>query len=100
MDLDELEAPYGALAEAGILMGFGGNCCTNTPDPDDPNDWGWNLLIREDALEDQRPVFRRVLGEQSLEWKHEEFLGRHTYRRIGWATFTGLSLEYGEEVEP
>jgi len=62
MDLDELDALYKALGDAGIMMGFGGDCCTNISNPGDPDDGGWHLLVREDVLEGRWPVFRRVLG--------------------------------------
>ena len=75
MDLDEVEALFGALGDAGIVMGFGGDCCTNIPDTGDPDDSGWHLLIREDVLEGRWTAFGRVLVERGLGWKHEEFLG-------------------------
>jgi len=95
MDLEEVDALYEALGDAGIVLGFGGDCCTNIPDPGDPDDGGWHLLIREDVLEGRWPIFRRVLGERGLEWKREGFLGmryvsayRPGYVFSGWVSNT------------
>ena len=93
VDLEEVEALFGALNDADIVLGFGGDSCTNIPDPNDPDDSGWHLMIREAVLEGRREAFRRVLEEQGLDWKHEEFLGRRHfsvyrpgYRFPGWVS--------------
>ena len=93
VDLEEVEALFGALNDAGIVLGFGGDSCTNIPDPSDPDDSGWHLMIREGVLDGRWEVFRRVLEERGLEWKHEEFLGRRHvsvyrpgYRFPGWVS--------------
>lgn len=65
MDLDELGSLYGALGDAGIVVGFD-CCCTNISDPGDPDDSGWHLFIGEDALEGRWAAFRQVLGELGI----------------------------------
>jgi len=91
--MEEVEELFGALNDAGIVLGFGGDSCTNIPNPNDPDDSGWHLMIREGVLEGGEEVFRRVLEERGLEWKHEEFLGRRHvsvyrpgYRFPGWVS--------------
>jgi len=93
VDLEEVEELFGALNDAGLALGFGGDSCTNIPNPNDPDDSGWHLMIREGVLEGWEKVFRRVLEERGLEWKHEEFLGRRHvsvyrpgYRFPGWVS--------------
>ena len=93
MDLEEVEALFEALNDAGIVLGFGGDSCTNIPDPNDPDDSGWHLMIKEGLLEGRWEAFRRVLEERGLDWKHEEFLGRRHvsvyrpgYRFPGWVS--------------
>jgi len=93
VDLEEVEALFGALNDAGLALGFGGDSCTNIPNPLDPDDSGWHLMIREGVLEGREEVFRRVLEERGLELKHEEFLGRRHvsvyrpgYRFPGWVS--------------
>ncbi len=93
VDLEEVEGLFWALNDAGIVLGFGRDSCTNIPNPSDPDDSGWHLMIREGALEGWEEVFRRVLDERGLEWKHEEFLGRRHvsvyrpgYRFPGWVS--------------
>ena len=93
VDLEEVEELFGALNDAGLALGFGGDSCTNIPNPLDPDDSGWHLMIRECVLEGREEVFRRVLEERGLEWKHEEFLGRRHvsvyrpgYRFPGWVS--------------
>ena len=93
VNMEEVEELFGALNDAGMALGFGGDCCTNIPNPNDPDDSGWHLMIRECVLEGRAEVFRRVLEERGLEWKHEEFLGRRHvsvyrpgYRFPGWVS--------------
>jgi len=72
-DVDEL---FEVLNDAGITLGFGRDACTNIPSPFDPDDTGWHFMIHDEGLyEGREEVFRRILEERGLEWKHEEFLG-------------------------
>jgi len=95
VDMEEVKRLYGALNDAGFALGFGGDCCTNIPNPSDPDDSGWHLMIREGVLGGREEAFRRVLEERGLRWKHEEFLGRRHvsvyrpgYRFPGWVSNT------------
>ncbi len=98
--MEEVEELHGALGEAGLALGFGADCCTNLPDPWDPDDSGWHLLIWEGLLEGRREVFGRVLGERGLEWKHEEFLGRRYVSVYRPGTGSRAGIGDGEEMEP
>ena len=62
------------------------------PNPGDPDDTGWHLMLHDERLFDGREdAFNRILMERGLEWKHEEFLGwthisiyRPGYKFPGW----------------
>jgi hypothetical protein len=93
VDMEEVEELFEALNDAGIVLGFGGDSCTNIPNPLDPDDSGWHLMIRKGVLDGRWETFRRVLEERGLDWKHEEFLGRRHvsvyrpgYRFPGWVS--------------
>ncbi|MBW1728484.1 MAG: hypothetical protein JRJ62_13105 [Deltaproteobacteria bacterium] len=43
-----------AFWDAGIALGFGGDACTNIPNPFDPDDTGWHLMIHDERLFDGR----------------------------------------------
>jgi hypothetical protein len=76
MNLKDVDELFNAFNEAGIRMGFGRDACTNIPNPDDPDDTGWHLMLHDDRLfEGMEEAFKRILEERGLEWKPEEFLG-------------------------
>ena len=92
MNLEDVDELFEALNDAGIRLGFGRDACTNIPNPFDPDDTGWHLMLHDEGLyEGREEVFRRILMERGLEWKPEEFLGwthisiyRPGYRFPGW----------------
>jgi len=92
MNIKETEELFDALNDAGIRLGFDRDACTNIPNPGDPDDTGWHLMLHDERLlEGKEDTFNRFLEERGLEWKHEEFLGRRHvsvyrpgYRFPGW----------------
>jgi len=92
MNLEDVGELFEALNDAGITLGFGRDSCTNIPNPFDPDDTGWHLMLHDEGLyEGREDVFRRILMERGLEWKPEEFLGwthisiyRPGYKFPGW----------------
>ena len=92
MKLEDIDELYETLKDVGITLGFGEDACINIPNPFDPDDTGWHLMLHDESLfEGREELFRRILEEWGLEWKPEEFLGwthisiyRPGYEFKGW----------------
>ena len=64
MNLEEVEELFKAFNEAGISLGFGRDACTNIPNPYDPDDTGWHLMLHDESLYERREkTFKRILEE-------------------------------------
>lgn len=92
MNLEDAEEFFNPINDAGIGLGFGRDSCANIPNPFDPDDTGWHLMLHDEGLfEGREDVFKRILEERGLKWKPKEFPGwthvsiyRPGHRRPGW----------------
>jgi len=50
MNLEDIDELFKAFNDAGITLGFGRDACTNIPNPFDPDDTGWHLMLHDEGL--------------------------------------------------
>jgi len=66
MNIEDVGAVFNVLNDAGIRLGFGRDACTNIPNPSDPDDSGWHLMLHDERLFDGRAAaFNRILMERA-----------------------------------
>jgi len=67
LNMEAVGELFEALNDAGIMLGFGEDACTNIPNLGDPDDTGWHLMLQNERLFDGREdAFNRILEERGL----------------------------------
>ena len=79
MNTEEVGELFEAFNDAGIRLGFGGDACTNIPNPHDPDDTGWHLMLHDERLLEGK----RILSTAS--WRNGVWSGS---TRNSWAGST------------